>query len=253
MTDTIRRTLLFPLAAALLAIPVLTSAAEAQGQGDGFLFSQPRVTLGARFGYAVPRAGSDVFDFTREQLTVDKGDFNAFALGGELAVRATDRIDIALNAGYEGSSTRSEFRDWVDQDDLPIEQTTDFKRIPMTIGAKAYLLERGRRISRFAWIPRRVAPYVGAGAGLVWYEFEQVGDFVDFDTQEIFFEDFNSSGTSPMGYLAAGVDVSISPRWVLTSEARYTLANAEMDRDFVGFEDIDLAGFTAGVGISVRF
>lgn len=253
MTGTLRRQLLFSLAGALVAMPALASAAEAQGQGDGFLFSQPRVTLGVRFGYAVPRAGSEVFDFTREQLTVDKSDFNALSFSGELAVRATDRIDVALNAGYEGSSTRSEFRDWVDQDDLPIEQTTDFKRIPMTVGAKAYLVERGRRISRFAWIPRKVAPYVGAGGGIVWYEFEQVGDFVDFDTQDIFFDDFNSSGTSPMGYLAAGVDISISPRWVVTSEARYTLANAEMDRDFVGFEDIDLSGFTAGLGISVRF
>jgi len=248
-----RRLLVAALAVAAVVTPTVVADAHAQSQGDGFLFKQPNVTLGLRFGYAVPRAGSEVFDLTREQLTVDKSDFNALSFSGEVAVRATGRLDVALNMGYEKSSTRSEFRDWVDQDDLPIEQTTAFSRVPLTLGAKAYLLERGRRISRFAWIPRKVAPWVGAGGGVVWYEFEQTGDFVDFDTEEIFFENFRSAGASPAGYLAAGVDLSLSPRWVVTTEARYTLAKAEMDRDFVGFDDIDLAGLRAGVGIAVRF
>lgn len=253
MTGTGRRQLCFSLAIALLAPLALTGVLHAQEQGDGFLFKRPSVTLGVRLGYAVPRAGSEVFDFTREELTVDKSDFNAFSFGGELAVRATERFDVGLNAGFEKSDTRSEFRDWVDQDDLPIEQSTTFTRVPVTLGVKAYLMDRGRRIGRFAWIPRKWAPYVGAGAGLVWYEFEQVGDFVDFETQDIFFAEFRSSGSSPLAYMAAGVDVSLGPRWVVTAEGRYNWASAEMDRDFVGFDDIDLAGLRAAVGIGVRF
>lgn len=253
MTDQGRRQLTLSLAIALLAPLATADAARAQAQGDGFLFDQPSVTLGLRIGYALPRAGSEVFDFTRERLTVEKSDFNAFAFGGEVAIRAHERFDVALNGGFETSDTRSEFRDWVDQNDLPIEQSTSFTRVPVTAGLKAYLLDRGRRISRYAWIPRTVAPWVGAGGGLTWYEFEQTGDFVDFETLDIFFDEFRSSGAAPTAYVAGGVDVSLGPRWLLTSEARYSWASAEMDRDFVGFEDIDLAGLRAQVGIAVRF
>jgi opacity protein-like surface antigen len=237
----------------LTLLAATVPAGGATAQGTDFLFRRPSVTVGARIGYALPRAGSEVFDFTREQLTVDKSDFNALALGGELGVRVLERLDVALGVGFEKSSTRSEFRDWVDDDDLPIEQETRFTRVPVTVGVKAYLLERGRRISRLAWIPEKWAPYLGAGAGIVWYRFEQVGDFVDFDTLEIFFDEFDSEASSPLAYVAAGLDYSLGPRWLVNGEARYSLASAAMGRDFVGFDDIDLNGFRASVGVSVRF
>ncbi len=237
--------------AALLAGVVLAEGATAQG--TDFLFKRPTVTVGVRLGYAFPRAESEVFDFTREQLTVDKRDFNALSAAGEVTVRATDRLDAALNLGVEWSNTRSEFRDWVDDNDLPIEQDTRFTRVPLTLGVKAYLLERGRRISRLAWIPKKWAPYLGAGAGIVWYRFEQIGDFVDFDTLEIFFDEFESRGSSPVAYLAGGLDFSLGPKWLVNGEARYSWASAEMGRDFVGFDRIDLSGFKAMLGFSVRF
>ena len=236
--------------AALLAGVVLAEGATAQG--TDFLFKRPTVSVGVRLGYAFPRAGSEIFDFTREQLTVDKRDFNGLSAAGEVTVRATDRLDAALNLGVEWSNTRSEFRDWVDDNDLPIEQDTRFTRVPVTLGVKAYLLERGRRISRSAWIPKKWAPYLGAGAGIVWYRFEQIGDFVDFDTLEIFFDDFESRGSSPVAYLAGGLDFSLGPRWLVNGEARYSWASAEMGRDFVGFDKIDLTGFKGMLGFSVR-
>ncbi len=231
----------------------LALAEGAAAQGADFLFRRPSVTLGLQVGYALPRAGSEIFDFTREQLTVEKSDFNSVSFGGEIGVRATERIDVAANLGFEKSSTRSEFRDWVDQDDLPIEQNTRFLRVPLTVGVKFYVTERGRRISRFSWIPKRWAPYLGAGGGIVWYEFDQRGDFVDFETLDIFFSDFESRGSSPLAYVAAGSELSLGARWLLTGEARYSWASAEMDRDFVGFDDIDLAGFRATLGFAARF
>ena len=236
--------------AALLVGVVLAEGATAQG--TDFLFKRPTVTVGVRLGYAFPRAGSEVFDFTREQLTVDKRDFNGLSAAGEVTVRATDRLDAALNLGVEWSNTRSEFRDWVDDNDLPIEQDTRFTRVPVTLGVKVYLLERGRRISQLAWVPKKWAPYLGAGAGIVWYRFEQIGDFVDFDTLEIFFDDFESRGSSPVAYLAGGLDFSLGPRWLVNGEARYSWASAEMGRDFVGFDKIDLTGFKGMLGFSVR-
>jgi outer membrane protein W len=236
-------------AAATLAATAVAPAVTAQD----FLFRRPSVTVGARIGYSLPSAGGEIFDFTREQLTISTSDFNALALGGEIAVRTTDRIDLALAFGYAGSKTRSEFREFVGTDDLPIEQETRFSRVPLTLGAKVYLSQRGRRISELAWIPRKWAPYVGGGAGIVWYRFQQEGEFVDFETLDIFFDEFVSKGSSALGYATAGVDYSLTPKWLVNGEARYAFASAAVSGDFVGFEDIDLSGFTAALGISLRF
>lgn len=243
--------LILPLVAALICGLPLAGAAAAQ-EAD-FLFERPRVTLGVKLGYAFPSAESEVFDFTREQLTVEKSDFNAFSFGGEAGYRLTERIDIALDLGYERSDAGSEFREFVGTDDLPIRQNTKFTRVPVSIGAKLYPWARGRSVSRFAWVPRRWSPYLGAGAGLVWYRFEQVGEFVDFETLEIFLDEFESRGTSPLAYAAAGLEYSLGPRWLASAEARYRWASAEMGRDFVDFDDIDLSGFRATLGLSVRF
>ena len=237
--------------AAVLAVNGGAWAAEALAAQD-FLFQRPAITLGARIGYAIPRADSEIFDFTREELTVEKEDFNAVTLGADLGIRLSDRIDLALGIGYENSEIDSESREFVGTDDLPILQTTDFRRVPFTVGLKAYLTERGRRISDLAWIPAKFAPFVGGGAGFVWYEFEQDGEFVDYETLDIFNDYFSSSNGSLLAYVTAGFDYSLGLRWILTAEARYSWASADMGQSFIGFDKIDLNGLRAAFGFSVR-
>lgn len=240
------------LTVALSTALLLPTRARAQG-GDGFLFQRPSVQLSVRGSYFVPRANSEVFDFTRDQLTVDKSDFNTLGIGAEIAIRLSERTDVAVGFGYGQSETRSEFRDFIGTDDLPIEQTTTFARVPVTASVKYYLGDRGRSVSRLAWIPSKVTPYVGAGGGFVWYEFKQAGEFVDFNTFDIFNGHFRSDGVAPTVHGFVGADLSIGGNWVLTGEARYSFADVEMDRDFVDFDDIDLAGFQVTVGLGVRF
>lgn len=237
--------------AAILAVIGGAWAAEALAAQD-FLFGRPSITFGARIGYAIPRADSDIFDFTRKELTVEKEDFNAVALGADLGIRLSDRVDLALGLGYENSEIDSESREFIGTDDLPILQTTDFRRVPFTVGLKAYLTERGRRISDLAWIPGKFAPFVGGGVGFMWYEFEQEGEFVDYETLDIFYDYFSSSDGSLLAYATAGFDYSLGLRWILTAEARYSWASADMGQGFVGFDKIDLNGLRAAFGFSVR-
>jgi hypothetical protein len=236
-------------AGALLSAP---RAAEAQ-QGDGFLFGRPWVSLGVSFGYAAPRAGSELFDFTREQLTIERSDFHAPAIHGELAVRVNERLDLGVGLGWAGSETRSEFRDWIGTDGLPIEQSTVFSRVPLTLGAKAYLYERGRELGRFAWVPARWSPYVGAGIGAIWYQFHQEGEFFDYQTLDIYEDIYRSEGWAPTAHVRAGAEVSLATRLVFTTDARYGWGSAKLGRDFVDFDAIDLAGFQASLGLALRF
>lgn len=240
------------LAAALVLLAAIPLGAAAQA-GDGFLFRAPMVTLGFKAGYAVPRAGSEVFDFTQDLLTVSDGDFNSSAWGGDLGVRVAERWELVMSALYSKAETRSEFREWVDGDDNPIEQTTSFKRLPLTFGLKRYVKDRGRSVGRFAWVPEQWNAYVGAAGGWTFYEFDQVGDFVDFQTLDIFSDRFRSEGNAPTVQLLGGFEYTLSPRLLLTTEARYGWARAEMGSDFVDFDRMDLAGFQATVGLSARF
>jgi hypothetical protein len=246
----LRRLLAFVAGAALLAPP---APAQAQHAGDGFLFRPPAVGFTVFGGFARPDAGSDIFDFATEQLTLGRGDFNSPAVGADVAVRLTPRTALTLGAAYAGRATRSEFRDWVDGDEQAIEQSTEFARVPVTVGVKAYLTPPGRSIGQFAWVPARYAPYVGVGGGAMWYRFRQTGDFVDFETLDIFRDEVESSGWTPTAQGLAGLDVSLTPRLVLAGEARYLWARAPLDGAFQGFDPIDLSGLSATLGFSVRF
>lgn len=121
------------------------------------------------------------------------------------------------------------------------------------IGLRYYLTPSGRSLGRLAWVPTRVAPYVTAGVGSVWYKFKQSGDFVDYKTLDVFHTTLESTSWAPAGYGAAGVDYSLSARVGVVSEARYDYARARMGDDFAGFDRIDLSGISATIGLSFRF
>jgi opacity protein-like surface antigen len=247
-----------PVRAAVLAAMIASALAvagpvRAQDSGDGFLFHRPSGSWSLRGGFAMPGAHSDVFSFTTSNLTVNHADFGALDLGADLAFAVTPRLDVVLDVSYSGMKKGSEFRDFVDNNQLPIQQTTSFQRTPVTVNARYYLTERGRQVGRFAWIPNRVVPYVGAGAGAMYYEFDQKGDFIDNSTLAVFPDAFHSAGWAPMAQALAGVEWSVGPGWAIKTEARYLASSATPSTDFVGFHRIDLSGVTSSVGFFVRF
>ena len=88
---------------------------------------------------------------------------------------------------------------------------------------KFAITPRGREISSRAWIPAAVTPYVGAGGGMLQYEFLQFGDFIDVDSanSEIFTDTFRSDGWTPSAHVFGGVDVRVYKRLYLSGEGRY--------------------------------
>ena len=224
----------------------------AQRAGDGFLFHVPIGTWGVRGGINLASANSDVFAFVTDQLTLDRSDFNAPAVGTNIAIRLSGANDIVLDVGYSTVSRGSEFRHWVDQNDQPIEQTTSLRRIPITLGFRHYVTSRGRSVGQFAWIPARRSLYVGLGAGLMEYKFHQVGDFIDFTTLNVFHDEFTSQDWTAVAQANAGLDLALGDFVLLNTEARYSWAKAPMSSDYVGFNRIDLSGVSVTAGFSFR-
>jgi hypothetical protein len=238
------------LAAAIAALP---SAVRAQDAGNGFLFSAPTGSVTLSGGWALANARSDLFSFTTSNLTLKRGDFSSPTLGADVAFRVLSRTDFVVSASISGMDKRSEFRGFIDNSGLPIEQSTSFRRVPLTVGVKQYLTSTGRSIGKFAWIPSRFAPYVGVAGGWMYYRFKQNGDFIDFKTMDVFPSVLASEGWIPMAHAMAGVDYALGPRFAITTEARYLWSNAELSQDFSGFQPLDLSGLSTTVGLSIRF
>jgi hypothetical protein len=230
----------------------LAPPAHAQLGGDGFLFRAPRVRLAVRGGFALASANSDVFDFTTENLTLEKRDFSSFSGGASIGVAATDRLELSVDVGYSRAAKSSAFRHLIDNNDLPIEQRTTFERIPYTANVKLYLNSPGQRIGTTAWVPAKLSPWIGAGGGVMQYRFHQNGDFVDFQTNKVFTSTFESTGATAVVQGLAGTDFTLTPSLALTGEARYLWARGDLGRDFGGFNKIDLSGVSASVGLSLR-
>ena len=231
-----------------------TVAFAQETAGRGFLFGAPTGSFSLRGGYSGASAGSDVFSFVTSELTLGRGDFGAFSVGGDVSVALSDRFDVVLSADVGGMHRMSEFREWEDNSGNPIEQRTGFSRQTFALSGKFYLRPNGRSLGQFAWVPAQYAPWLSAGLGRTRYNFTQDGDFVDFDKgNSVFRDSYKSSQWAMTAQIGAGVDWNITQRFALTTQAKYLFGKADLTYDYAGFDPIDLSGIGLSAGLAVRF
>ena len=222
-------------------------------QTPDFLFGRPGRSIGIRGQWLLARANSEIFEFTTSKLTLEKNDFNAAGIGVDVSFALGSRLDALLGVDFTHAFASSEYRDFTDANGLPIAQQTTLKQLNLAGSVEFALGPRGRKIGQSAWIPSAVTPYVAAGGGLLWYRFEQEGDFVDFLDLSIFTELLESSGWTPSAHVSGGTDIKLTRQLFLTTEARYVWARTELKRDFLGFDRIDLAGLRITAGVQFLF
>ena len=245
----------------LLAVPAFAQqdpAAAAQTSvsvpsSPDFMLGRPRASIGVRGNWHMASAGSDLFDFVTDQLTLEKSNFNTGSFAAEVAANLTPRVDVVAGIDLNRARTPSRYRNFIDNRGQEIEQTTTLSQVNFTGSLKLALLPKGRNVSRLAWIPRTVVPYVGAGGGIGSYNFEQFGDFVDFKDNRIFADVFESKGWAPIAHVFGGTDVRVFSKMLVSFEGRYSWSRAALDQDFVDFEPIDLGGLKFGIGFHLVF
>lgn len=248
--------------ALLMSVPVADAAAQSDRPlpptidipvPSDFMLGRPRGFIAVDGGFLFANAGSDVYDFITDQLTLDRKSFNTPVVGGRLGWSISPHVDAAVIYEQGRSSTASEYRDFIDNRGQPITQTTERKEYHMAASVRWSLVPTGRSVSRFAWVPRRLTPYVGGGAGAIKYVFRQFGSFVDFRTSRVFNDTFASEGWTPAVHAVAGADVRVYRRLYLSGEGRYTWSKATLGQDFVDFDPISLAGLRMGGSLKIVF
>lgn len=242
---------------ALLATLALAPAALAEpreGQADpDFRFSAPNLSFGVRAGWIDNRAEGEIYDFLSDELTLEASDFDAIGFAFDLGWRLSDRMDAVVGLELSSRERQSEYRDFVDQNDIPIVQSTRLSQVPLTLSLKYYLTSRGESVGRYAYVPAAFVPYVGGGIGATYYRLEQEGEFIDFTDLAIFEAVFESTGWTLSTHAFAGVDIKLSPSMGLVLEGRYQWAEADLQDSYIGFDPIDLDGLRAMVGLNWKF
>ena len=220
-----------------------------------FLFGRPTIALGIRALWSRPRGDSDIFTFVTEELTLSKSDFNAPGVAVDVGFPLTSRLDVLAGVEFDQAKTDSEARHFVEDDGLPIQQETTLRQVNLSGSLDFALTPRGRSIGRYAWVTARVTPYVGVGGGLLWYQFEQIGDFVDSLDPDLAIVSARlvSDGWTVSSHVLVGVDIKLTHRLSLTTDVRYRWANATLSQDFIGFDPIDLTGLRIGSGVQFVF
>ncbi|HSF17239.1 MAG TPA: hypothetical protein VLK65_16945 [Vicinamibacteria bacterium] len=236
-----------------LVVLLVLAAGSSTAQEADFLFSAPRGSFSLRGGWLFASTASDIYSFFGDLFTVESSDFDAPLFGADVALVIHPRLDAMVGFDFNRSKIASAYRDLVEDNDLPITQQTELTTVPIMGSLKLYLAPRGREISRYAFVPAAVRPYVGGGGGFLWYKLEQFGDFVDFTDLAIFTTRLGSDGFGLEAHLFGGAEVRLTPRIYLTIEGRYLWSDAQLDADFIGFEPIDLSGLRTSVGISFNF
>ena len=117
------------------------------------------------------------------------------------------------------------------------------------------LLPTGRFRNRGGRRVQKPVLYVGAGVGVNFWEYEEVGDLLDFafDPPEIFFGRFIDRGTAFETHVLAGVELPLGSAASLIFEGRHTWSDDKLNDDFAGLGQIDLGGTSVFVGGSFRF
>jgi len=233
------------------------TSTQASSRPPDFMLGRPHASVGIKGGWFMAGANSDFYDFVADQFTIEKKDFNAASFTLDFGVNITPRLDITGAVDFNKVNKASEDRD---EEELlsngtrvPIQQTTELNQMNLTAAAKFYLLPRGHSVSRLAWIPNTIVPYVGAGAGMGKYRLRQNGDFVDFQDHHIFTDTFTSEGWVPVVTAFGGTEIKMYKQLTLTLEGRYSWSHADLGTDFVSFEPLDLGGFRLGVGLNFAF
>jgi len=253
----------FPLVLLLSSLAIFFAspalAADPDDRPAGFRFHAPRIFIGGHAGMNFPQADSDFYSFLTSNLTLQKSDFRGPFIGFDVGVPIHPHFALVGTFDYGRVSPQSEFRHFVEDNGNPITQTTRFSQISLIGTLRYYPWKMGETVGSYAWVPRRILPYVAGGAGMIHYNLTQFGDFVDSTTYNIFSATFESNDYGLIKHAAAGVDIGITSRVFANLEGRYSFANAGWPpnrwglTDFRGYRPLDLSGLKLIGGIYFRF
>jgi opacity protein-like surface antigen len=228
--------------AAVLALG-LVAASPAAGWASG---------LELRIGGFFPAAKSDLFQddaelYSRagEQRGVSKSDWIGVYGGAEYSFNLADHVEMGISLDGYGKTIPTVYRDFTRPNGSEIEQDLKLTIVPLGVSLRVLPADRYAAIQ----------PYATVGADVLFYQYEEFGDFIDFFSanRDISSDSFKSDGAAFGGHAAAGLRIPLGHDFAITAEGRYQFAQKKrMGGDF-NKNSLDLNGASATIGVRLRF
>lgn len=186
---------------------------------------------GATFGTATPPG-------------VTKSDWEGFYGGVEYNRKVANNVELAVSVDGYSKTLDTSYRDYVRQDDSPIQQTLRLTIVPVGLSVRFVPTNRHARI----------APFLVAGVDAMVYHYEEYGDFVDFfaDDQPIISDSFITDGVAFGVHAGGGLRFRVGDDFAIVTEGRYFWSKRDLGDDF-SQNQIDLGGWALTAGFHVRF
>jgi hypothetical protein len=232
-------------AAAVLALG-LVAASPVAGWASG---------IEARLGGFFPHAKSDLFADDADLYTADPTkatpprlrarDWAGLYGGAEYSFNVVPHLEMGFSIDGYGRSIPTAYRDFTRPSGSDIEQTLKLTLVPVGVSLRAMPMGR--------YAP--VQPYVTVGGDVIFYQYEEFGDFIDFFSRnlDISSDSFKSDGAVLGGHAALGLRVPVGHDFAITGEVRYQVAQKkQMGGDFRN-NRLDVNGASATLGVRLRF
>ena len=232
-----------------LTLPALLLAGTRQAGAGG---------VDVRVGAFFPKGGETLFQDLNDLYTpngsetrgVTGKDFNGAFGGVEYNTVIAPNVELGVHLDGYGRSLDTSYRHYTRPSGDEIRQQLKLDVVPL--GVTLRLVPTSRRA--------RVAPYVGGGVDVVFYDYQEEGDFIDFfdSSHPILADRFHDNGATFGVHAVGGVRVYLNRDFALVAEGRYQWAKKDMGHDFAPNESglinrIDLSGASVLVGLHVRF
>jgi len=239
---------LFGTLVALLFASVMPATAQS-GPGPA-----QNTSFQLRIGQYAPLGGGDLWDGNEATFTLYADDFSGFVFGTTVATAVGNNLEVGFNLDFYDETVRSSYRDYVDEDGYRIYHDTTLRVIPLTVdlrfmpAGRYRITQQGKRIPRAVW-------YLGIGAGMNFWDYEEVGDFIDFDHPDlpIYGARYRDDGVAFEAHALTGFELPVGRNFNVLLEARYSWSETSMSRDFAGFGTLNLDAASFYFGGAWRF
>ena len=197
-----------------------------------------------RLGGMRPAAKSILFDDSVVLYNLEKHDFQGGFGGVEFTKGIARNIELGFSVDGYAREIPTSYREFTRPSGRDIQQTLRLVMVPVSALVR---LVPGGRYTRFA-------PYVGAGVSAISWQYEEFGDFIDFDRRDrpIVADSFKSKGTTLGLVLNAGLRFRINEDFQAVVDFRNFSGKENMSGDFAPNE-IDVSGAALSIGVRLRF
>ncbi len=232
-----------------LTLPALLVAGASRASAGG---------LDLRLGAFFPRGSESLFQDLNSLYTPDANqahgvtgrDFDGVFGGVEYNAVVAPSVELGFSVDGYGREVQSSYRNYTQPTGDEIRQTLKLEVIP--VGMTIRFVPTSKHT--------RIAPYIGGGVDAVFYKYQEFGDFIDFydPTNPIIADHFQDDGVAFGVHGLGGVRFYLNRDFAIVAEGRYQWAKKDMGHDFAPNQSglvntIDLSGWTATIGLHVRF